>query len=90
LQRRGIAFNLIAELKNRNIFVPDNISVIGIDDAEIASLCEVPITTVINPVDELGKILAQNILHLISNPSFNATVNLKPELAVRSSVKRLK
>jgi GntR family transcriptional regulator of arabinose operon len=62
-----IAFNLITELQNHSINVPGDISVIGIDNAEIAEYCEVPITTITNPVDELGKTLAQNILQIRSS-----------------------
>ena len=84
-----IAFLLVSELVSRGINIPDDISIIGVDDAEIAVFCETPLTTIKNPVNELGKTLAYNILKLIDNPSFDATVDFEPQLIERSSIKRL-
>ncbi len=85
-----IACGIAAELRKNGIFVPDDLSLVGIDDAEIAALCEVPLTSIRHPKEELGKTVAQNMLKKINNPKFNATATLEPSLVQRCSVKTIK
>lgn len=84
-----IASSILGKLRENNVSVPDMLSLVGIDNAEIAALSEVPLTSVAHPMEELGKTAAQNILRLIENPSFDATVEFEPRLIERSSVRRL-
>jgi len=82
-----IAFTIVTELQKQGIKVPDELSVVGIDNSELASICEVPLTSVAHPIEKLGMKAAENILELIKDPSFNACLVFEPELAERSSVK---
>ena len=77
-------------LRACSIAVPDDISVVGVDNAELASMCEVPLTTLNHPKEKLGETAAKNILRLIENPDYDAKVIFKPVLVERSSVKKLK
>ncbi len=50
-----IAFQLIRMLEERNIRVPEDVSVISIDDSDLARHSEVPITSLPHPKENLGK-----------------------------------
>ncbi|WP_411677349.1 GntR family transcriptional regulator [Caproicibacter sp.] len=84
-----IAISLVSLLKSRGFGIPDDVSLIGVDNSDLATLCEVPLTSVSHPKELLGETAARNLLHLISDPRFSATVEFKPELMERSSVKQL-
>ena len=84
-----IAFPIVTALIKEGYAVPQNISVASIDNAEIATFCEVPLTSVAHPMAELGRCAARSILKLIENPEEQVTVNFEPELIVRESVKNI-
>lgn len=82
-----VAFTVITEGIKRGLKIPDELSVVGIDDADVAAICEVPITTFANPVEQLGKTAARNMLALIRNPEFDGTKEFAPQLVERASVR---
>lgn len=85
-----IAFTVIEQLRKNGVSVPEQLSVVGIDNSEISSLCEVPFTSVSHPKELLGKTVAENLLRLIGGDTrFHATVDFVPELVERESVRRL-
>lgn len=84
-----IAMKIYDVLKASGIRVPDELSVVSVDNSELAGLCEVPLTSVAHPVDLLGETAAENLLHLIRDPHFRATVEFQPKLAERKSVRSL-
>lgn len=84
-----LAVALIPLLRSRGIVVPDQISVASIDNSDLASLCEVPLTSVAHPMALLGETAATNLLKLIANPRFNATVDFSPNIVERASICKL-
>ena len=84
-----IGAKLVKILRQAGIAVPEQISIVSIDNSDIASMCEVPLTSIANPVNLLGETVAQNILTLIQNPHFDAGVQFVPEIVERDSVKKL-
>lgn len=84
-----IAYTVVSELRARGTAVPDEISVIGVDNAELATMCEVPLTTLNHPKEQLGEVTAENILRLIEDPDYDANVIFEPVIVERSSVKKL-
>ena len=46
--------------------VPDDVAVVGFDDIEAAKYTEPPLTTVRHPVTELGRLLARQLVRLIT------------------------
>jgi GntR family transcriptional regulator, arabinose operon transcriptional repressor len=84
-----IAFDLVHVLKNNGVAIPEQISVISIDNSDRADICEVPLTSVDHPKEALGKTAAHNILTLIQNPDFDATAEFDPTVVERLSVKPL-
>ena len=51
-----IASKLVKVLQSAEVKVPDQISVIGIDNSSLARFCEVPITSVNNPANEMESV----------------------------------
>ena len=82
-----IASKLIQILQSADLQVPDQISVIGIDNSSLARFCEVPITSVNNPANEIGKCAAQIILDKIDKNMEMYSAEFAPELVMRNSVK---
>ncbi len=71
------------------IRIPEDLSVVSIDNSELARLNTVPLTSVMHPMEMLGKKAAENMLHLIKDPDFQAVYYFDPEIEVRSSVRNI-
>lgn len=65
--------------------VPEDISLISFDNLDVDILQDV--TTFDHPKRNFGKIIATQLLKLIQNPNFNASMKFPPKLIERSSVK---
>ncbi|TWU48803.1 HTH-type transcriptional regulator GalR [Rubripirellula tenax] len=59
------AFGVRLALYRRNIRVPDEVSIIGVDDQLEAALMAPPLTTIRQPSHEMGSAAAESILKLI-------------------------
>lgn len=82
-----IAYIVVTELIAQGYAIPDNLSVVGIDNAEIATHCEVPLTSLTHPMQKLGQAAARSILNMIKDPNYPGTIEFVPELVKRASVK---
>ena len=86
----NIAIKLLQFCKEHGINVPDDLSVIGIDDSKFASICDVPLTTIIHPQRKLGKAVAEKLVDMINSYNTdNSDLIFAPELKLRESVKRI-
>lgn len=81
-----VARKLISLLKSENIKVPEDISIVSIDDSQLAILGEPKLTSIPHPVDLLGEKAAHNLLKLMKNPSFEADYEFRTEPVIRESV----
>lgn len=79
-----MAIGAIKSLSNHGINVPKDVSVIGYDDIFMAQITDVPLTTIHQPVVEIGYEAAKLI---INNNSVNEKIVLEPKLVIRESVK---
>lgn len=81
------AFGVMAALRELNIRVPEDISIIGNDDIYYAQLYPVPLTTIRAPQLEIGKKAAEILIRNIESPSILPTehVVLETELVIRRS-----
>ena len=57
-----VAIGLISGLKREGISVPNDISVVGFDDIEIAEYCDPPLTTIKQNRNGLGRAAAEQLL----------------------------
>ncbi len=81
-----MAIGAIKSLVNHGICVPDDISVIGYDDIFMSQITEVPLTTIHQPVIEIGYEAAKLI---IEADSVKKKIVLEPNLVIRESVKNI-
>lgn len=84
-----VALGIVDLLKQNQIFVPNDISLVSVDNSDLAGLCEVPLTSVAHPMDLLGETAARNMLSLINDRLFKATVDFEPKVVERESVRIL-
>jgi GntR family transcriptional regulator of arabinose operon len=86
-----IAVKLLKLCRDNGIRVPEDISVVGIDDSRYASICEVPLTTVHHPQKKLGEAAARLLLDMIEGREMSpGDMLFTPELVVRESVADLR
>jgi DNA-binding LacI/PurR family transcriptional regulator len=64
---------------------PDDVAVIGFDDVEAARFTDPPLTTVHQPIHEIGTCLAEQILRLVAGEEVEASVVLPTRLVIRES-----
>ena len=85
------AFGLMAVLQERGLRIPEDISVVGFDDLPAAAQVHPALTTVRQPIEDLGRAAVNTLLALIAGLSAASTqVTLPTELVVRQSTSRPK
>jgi GntR family transcriptional regulator of arabinose operon len=82
----SVALMLIDFLRQNGRSVPEDFSVVGIDNSELARFCS--LTSVAHPAEQLGEAAAKLLLSMI-NGSEGKTILFEPQLMVRDSVKPL-
>jgi LacI family transcriptional regulator len=83
------AFGARLAFFQRGIRVPEDVSLVGFDDIPAAQYAIPPLTTVHQPIYELGRIAAQSLLNSIEDRK--ATVLLPPpKLVLRDSTTRMR
>ena len=85
-----VAYILSGICEKRGISIPDQLSLVGIDNSELSTLAEVPITSLPYPMEELGRKAAENIVKMIENPCFDGNYRFDPDVIGRDSVKLIK
>jgi LacI family transcriptional regulator, galactose operon repressor len=82
-----IALGLLQEMTQRGIAVPAEIAIVGYDDIEFAAAAAVPLSSVRQPRQELGRTAARLLLEETLEPENHAhrQVMFKPELEIRRS-----
>lgn len=84
-----MALGALSALWERGLRCPEDVSLIGFDDQLIASFTTPPLTTVRQPLEELGRIVAARLLHDIRGEQEAGRPDLPPlALVMRASVQR--
>jgi DNA-binding LacI/PurR family transcriptional regulator len=85
------AMGAIRALQDYNLHVPDDVSVVGFDDIKSAAYCIPRLTTIRQPLKDMGRVAAQCLLNRIhETEAFRAQIVIEPELVVRESTGRAK
>lgn len=84
-----MAVSAIVELRSAGVLVPDDVSVVGYDDSPLAQLVTPALTTVRQPVYEMGRAGAERLLALIAAPTRHESLHtrLDVELVRRESTR---
>ena len=87
-----IAVGAISALVESELKVPENISVIGFDDINLAKFLNPPLTTVAQPKKKIGEMAARKLLEKIEDKNRQKAMEkiLQPKLVVRNSCSPLK
>lgn len=81
-----LALKLLNFCRRHDIRVPQQLSVVGVDNADLSSLCDPPLTTVAHPMRKLGQAAAGTVVEMLKTPGAVAGTIFEPELVVRQSV----
>lgn len=80
-----LASGAVIEARSEGLCVPDDISVSGFDDIELASHIEPPLTTIHVPTEELGRTIADYVIHVLDGGEASLPIRVEAELVVRAS-----
>ncbi|WP_018606809.1 LacI family DNA-binding transcriptional regulator [Uliginosibacterium gangwonense] len=83
------AYGIQLALSRHGIRVPDDISVVGFDDLLVSSYMVPPLTTIRQPVNEMGVAAAKALVAMINGIAYDASLPA-PELIVRASSRLLR
>jgi GntR family transcriptional regulator, arabinose operon transcriptional repressor len=79
------ALGFIQRAAEIGIRVPDDVGVVGFDDVQVARFASVPLTTIHQPVDKIGKLAVDIINSRINQQDVGNRVVLRPTLVIRES-----
>lgn len=82
-----VANNLVALCLEQGIRIPEDLSVMGIDDSNLATFCEVPLTSARNPISDVAKVAALEMLEMMKGMPIPKAAELDPEIVNRNSVR---
>ncbi len=81
-----MAMGVMDAVRNRELRIPDDISVIGFDNIPQSAMVYPPLTTVQQPLEQMGRVAAQMLLGILNNVEKDTSrIQLPTELIIRSS-----
>ncbi|GAA0359736.1 LacI family DNA-binding transcriptional regulator [Microbispora corallina] len=81
-----IALGVLEAARARGLRVPEDLSIVGFDDTQIAPMASPPLTTVRQPLREMGAVAVRTALRLAAGEKVDShRVELATELVVRAS-----
>jgi DNA-binding LacI/PurR family transcriptional regulator len=82
-----LALGVLQEVTARHLRVPDDIAIVGYDDIEFAGAAAVPLSSVRQPREQLGRTAAELLLEETHEGAAHRHrhVTFQPELVVRQS-----
>ena len=84
-----VAYQLIDLALKRGLRIPEDLSVVSIDDSHLAGVSRVPFTSFPHPKDLLGRKAAENMIRMIDQPEFDGNFLFDCEPVIRDSVRVL-
>jgi LacI family transcriptional regulator len=83
-----LAIGAMNEAQDRGLVVGRDLSIVGFDDAPMSKYLRPPLTTIRQPIDEVGELVVQQLLAVVADTPLDENerhILLKPELIVRAS-----
>ncbi len=84
-----VAFELMKLLAGEKVRIPQDLSVVSVDDSDLAVLGNVKLTSIPYPMELLGERAAQNLLEMIRDPGFDGNYEFDLHIVERDSVREL-
>ena len=79
------ALGAMRQIHAAGLRVPEDISVIGFDDLSIVQFTDPPLTTVRQPMQEMGRLAMETMLDLLGGSGATHKIKVRGELIVRGS-----
>lgn len=82
-----IALGVMQKAREAGISIPHKLGVVGFDDGVMAGLPQIQLTTIAQPVEQMGFLAADMLIHTIQSPDtfLPQKITLRPELVVRNT-----
>ena len=81
-----MAMGVMDAVRNRELRIPDDISVVGFDNIPQSAMVYPPLTTVQQPLEQMGRVAAQMLIGILNDVEKDSNrIELPTELIVRSS-----
>ena len=85
-----MAIGLYRGLNERGLEVPADLSIVGYDNIDLSEYVNPPLTTIAQPVFEMGQVAFRTLLQRIEQPDAPAQkIKLPVELVVRESSRKV-
>lgn len=84
-----IAVKIMDIIREKDLNIPENISIVSFDDSFLAVASEIKLTTVAHPKEALGEEAAKAIISMIKRVQNYYDIKMKPKLVVRGSTQKL-
>jgi LacI family transcriptional regulator len=84
-----LAAGAISKANELGLKIPDDVSITGFDDIELASIVQPPLTTVHVPHREMGRLAAQELVHMFEGRSAGVKQQLAVTISVRGSLRQI-
>ena len=79
------AVGIMNALYEKGLRIPDDISVVGFDNLELAAFLTPPLTTINAPTECVGKTAARHLFKLLANQAVDPVTQLPTEIVIRRS-----
>lgn len=81
-----VAIGAIRAIKEHNLKIPEDIAVVGFDnDKELCEIIDPPLSSVHQPVEEMGKVAAKLLMELLNGNTAIKRYVFTPSLVIRES-----
>ncbi|MDD3656141.1 MAG: LacI family DNA-binding transcriptional regulator [Atribacterota bacterium] len=84
-----LAVGAIEAIREHNFEVPSDFSIVGFDDIKLASYLSLPLTTIRQPMVEMGSLAIIKLLERIERKANHPNILIKPELIKRKSCREI-
>jgi LacI family transcriptional regulator len=79
------ALGAMSALREAGRRIPEDVSVMGFDDIELASIAYPPLTTIRQPLRDMGATAAEVLIRKINSSETVKNISVRPELVIRST-----
>ncbi|HLK65653.1 MAG TPA: LacI family DNA-binding transcriptional regulator [Bryobacteraceae bacterium] len=79
------ALGAMRQIRASGLQIPDDLSVAGFDDLYISQYLEPPLTTVRQPMRQMGRMAMETLLHIFDGPHSTHNLRVEGQLIVRQS-----
>lgn len=80
-----MAIGAVQAIKERNLHIPEDISIVGFDDIPLVKLIDLPLTTIRQPAFNKGVMVTKLLIKYIQEKEKPESKTLNVELIVRKS-----